>query len=268
MKYIQSFLFATICAALLTFSVNASAQTSKPGMVTVVRIQGEARYSSGDNVWHPLTPGKILGEGDVIQSGVDSLVDIVLNDPSARPQITSAVRPPAVDASGAPMKTFNSATEQNVIRLQSDTVLAIDKLTIADTGVDKVTDTELDLRQGKIFGNVKKISATSQFLVKTPTGVAGIRGTTFILGANGDVTVLAGSVVVSHVGANGRVETVVLGAGESFNPDTGQVTHMTLKQLVRQLQQAVAIITAPVGTTITFPNDQTTIYISPYAGRR
>jgi len=84
-----------------------------------------------------------------------------------------------------------------VIRMQADTVLAIDKLLISNTGVDAVSDTELDLRQGTIFGNVKKLSAASQYLIKTPNGVAGVRGTTFVVGANGGVTVLVGSLVLS-----------------------------------------------------------------------
>ena len=66
--------------------------------------------------------------------------------------------------------------EQNVIRMWGNTVLAIDKLTQFDTGVQTVSDTELDLRAGRIFFNVKKMSATSQFIIKIPNGVAGIRG--------------------------------------------------------------------------------------------
>ena len=86
--------------------------------------------------------------------------------------------------------TTHAAAEQNVIRMQADTVLAIDKLLISNTGVDAVSDTELDLRQGTIFGNVKKLSATSQYLIKMPNGIAGVRGTTFIISANGDITVI------------------------------------------------------------------------------
>jgi len=73
-----------------------------------------------------------------------------------------------------------TAVRHDVIRVTSDTVLAIDKLSSVNTGADKVTETELDLRSGKIFGAVKKQSAASRFEVKIPNGVAGIRGTIFL----------------------------------------------------------------------------------------
>ena len=64
--------------------------------------------------------------------------------------------------------SYKPMVEQNVIRMWGNTVLAIDKLTQFDTGVQTVSDTELDLRAGRIFFNVKKISATSQFIIKIP----------------------------------------------------------------------------------------------------
>jgi len=121
------------------------------------------------------------------------------------------------------------------------------------------------LRQGTIFGNVKKLSAASQYLIKTPNGVAGIRGTTFILGANGDITVISGSMVASHTGSNGQVTTVVLGPGDQYNPRTGQTTHLTARELRRAERTAVFTITVVEGI-ISFAHDKTIIYISPTQG--
>ena len=61
MKYIQTLITMLVGGVVLALGSSAVAQTVKPCMVTVVRIQGEARYSLGDNVWHPLLVGKILG---------------------------------------------------------------------------------------------------------------------------------------------------------------------------------------------------------------
>jgi hypothetical protein len=149
--------------------------------------------------------------------------------------------------------------------MESDTVLAIDKLLISNTGVDAVSDTELDLRQGTIFGNVKKLSAASQYLIKTPNGIAGIRGTTFIISANGDITVISGSMVASHVGPNGQVSTVVLGPGDQYDPSTGQVIHLTAQELQHAEQTAIFIMTLEKGI-ISFAHDRTIIYISPTHG--
>src|SRR5476651_1368515 len=236
MKHIQTFIFGAICVAVLAFTASASAQTVKQGVVTVVRIEGTARYSSGDNVWHDLSPGKTLGANDVIQTAADSTVDLVLADKAAHVNSQAS----GVASSYAPLSSggggSQSAPEQNIVRLQADTMLAIDKFTFSQTGADTVSDTELDLRAGKIFGNVKKISAASHYLVKMPGGVAGIRGTIFILGSNGAITVLFGSVVISAVGANGQVFTTVLCAGETYNPETHQVSRITPRELVAQIR--------------------------------
>ena len=70
-----------LCGTMLVLAVAASAQTLKPGVATIVRIQGEARYSPGDGTWHPLLVGKILGAGAIIQTGHNGNVDMVLGKP-------------------------------------------------------------------------------------------------------------------------------------------------------------------------------------------
>jgi hypothetical protein len=279
MKHIQAFISTVICAAFVALTSTASAQDVKQGVVTVVRIQGEARYSSGDNVWHPLMAGKTLGAGDVIETGANSTTDIVLSDKAAQVSLRSNAGSPiggVVNIAGLPQYNAGrpqSAPEQNVIRLQADTVLAVDKFNYSQTGADTVTDTELDLRAGKIFGNVKKVSAASKYLVKMPTGVAGIRGTAFLLGSNGDVTVLEGSVVISAIGVNGTVFTTVLAAGDQYNPQSGQVIHgintvqfinavLTAKALVIAVNELVDVTVAPSANG----QDTTTVHVSPTSG--
>ena len=66
-----------------------------------------------------------------------------------------------------------------------NTLLGIDKLTVTQTGADVVTETQLDLKAGHIFGMVKKMSAASKYEVKIPNGVAGIRGTVYDISAEG-----------------------------------------------------------------------------------
>jgi hypothetical protein len=180
MKYIQTLITVAIGGALLALGdSSAIAQSVKPCMVTVVRIQGQARYSLGDNAWHPLVVGKILRAGAIIQSAVNSTVDVVLGgNPVAMPQANPSPTKitPAADPNVRGWVSYKPMVQQNVIRLFGNTVLAVDKLTVADTGVDTVSDTEIDLRAGGVFLNIEKMSATSQFIIKIPDGVAGIRG--------------------------------------------------------------------------------------------
>jgi hypothetical protein len=267
MKFFQAFVSALVGGFVLSLAVGAHAQsTTKQGYATIVRIEGEARYSAGDNVWHPLTVGQTLGPGNVIQSAPNARVDIVLGDRIPQRIATTPDKvAPAVDAKVRDMISYQAKAEQNVIRMEGNTILAIDKLQIGNTGVDAVSDTELDLRQGTIFGSVKKLSAESKYLIKTPNSIAGVRGTTFTMSANGDLTVISGSMVVSHTGPNGQVTTVVLGPGEQYDPNTGQTTQLTPQELRQDEQTAIFTVTIVEGV-ISFANDRTIIYISPTAG--
>jgi hypothetical protein len=267
MKISQAIAAALVGGFVLTFAVGAHAQpNTKPGCATIVRIEGEARYSPGDNTWHPLTVGQTLGPGNVIQTAADSKVDIVLGD-----KITDQIAPVpdtvalSHDSNVRGMVSYKAVAEQNVIRMESDTVLAIDKLLILNTGVDAVSDTELDLRQGTIFGSLKKLSAASTYQIKTPNGMAAIRGTTFMMSANGNITVISGSMVASHVGPNGQISTVVLGPGEQNDPATGQTTQLTPQEL-REAEQTAVFITTLERGIISFARDRTIIFISPTHG--
>ncbi|MGA2788308.1 MAG: hypothetical protein ABSF60_12350 [Verrucomicrobiota bacterium] len=238
MKYVQTLVFAAIWGFALSLSVGAAAQSTQPGVATVVRIVGEARYSLGDGVWHPLVAGKILAAGSVIQAGHSGTVDVVLGRkilmPQAEPLPDRVTAAPDTEVRG--LVSYKPAAEQNAIRLTSDTVLAIDKLTVSDTGVDTVSDTELDLRQGGIYCSVKKLSGASQYLIKIPNGIAGVRGTLFYLDVTGKCYVIprkdAGtgyqsSVVLSIIPPGGKPPiTVVVGEGSQFDPNSGLISPM------------------------------------------
>ncbi len=284
MKY-----FVSIGVAVLAFATIASAQSATQGIATVVRIQGTARYSTGDNVWHTLTTGTTLGENDVVQTAANSTVDLVLGDKAVRVNAGAgdgSLIGGDVKIAGLPITPIsaggNAAPQQNIVRLLPDTELAIDKFTYSQTGADTVTDTELNLKAGKIFGNVKKISAASQFVVKTPTGVAGIRGTSVYFGADGSATVVDGSAVISEV-INGTTVTVTLTEGQSFDPATydsskpaqDQVTTLGASALedakndaeyIVATDDAACNVQVSVTAIINTVGDTTTIHISPETG--
>jgi len=146
--------------------------------------------------------------------------------------------------------------------------LAINKLMISDTGVGTVSDTELDLRKGGIFGNVKKLSADSQFLIDMPNGVAGVRGTTFSLSVDPSTLaaicqVLTGSMVVSQTSSGGTT-TEVVNSLQALNA-LGQVVALSQEAISALESEATFTVTIMEGI-ITFANDTTTVYISPVSG--
>jgi hypothetical protein len=246
-KMLVNWLVACAVAVAMVTSAQAAERAGK-----VVRVKGSARYSTGNNVWQPLHVGTVLKAGAIVQTAKDSFVDIVLggSDAVLRPPIAGIGK----NGPGAP---------QDIVRVWEDSVLAIDKRTAVETGADKVTETQLDLRSGKILGSVKKMAAASRFEVKIPNGVAGIRGTLFSLSADGVVAVAIGQVVISWTKADGTTGTQAVSEGWQFDIRTGELTKIpeaALKPLEELLE--VVFFTAPTRFVI----DQTIFFVSPTDG--
>ncbi len=214
------------CAIAVAMVSTLSAQTAADGGAKVVRVKGPARYTTGNGVWQPLKAGAVLRPGTVVQTSTEkgSYIDLVLGDGSAALP-TPVVYKPYIPSSMAPSVAYRPSSEQNIVRVWENTALGIDKLTSMSTGADVVTETQLDLKTGRITGNVKKMSAASKYEVKLPNGVAGIRGTSYDMTAEGVVRVMVGSVVVAWVDPKtGNVVTQVVMGSQQYDARTGQVT--------------------------------------------
>jgi hypothetical protein len=257
------------CGVVLAMTSTLSAQTVKEGSAKVVRIKGDARwFPDGNNSqMHPLKVGDVLRAGSTIQTSRDkgAYVDLILGEGGGG--AVTAAPSTASDPFAAPM-AYKPTAEQNIVRVKEDSVLGIDKLTSTDTGADVVTDTQLDLRRGRIFGNVKKMSAASKYEVKIPNGVAGIRGTTYEISSEGVIRVSVGSVVIAYVGADGTVVTQVVMGGQQFDARSGQVTPMPpsfLKDLDATGRESRVYGEDREGT---YEHNHTIYHLSPTHGRR
>ena len=252
------------CGIVLAMTSTLSAQTVKEGSAKVVRIKGDARWflDGNSSAMHTLKVGDVLRAGATIQTSRDkgAYVDLVLGEGTG-----SVAAPSTTDPFATPM-AYRPTAEQNIVRVKEDTVLGIDKLTSTETGADVITDTQLDLRRGRIFGNVKKMSAASKYEVKIPNGVAGIRGTTYEITAEGVVRVSVGSVVIAYVGADGTVVTQVVMGGQQFDARSGQVTPMPpafLKELDATGHESRIYGDDRDGT---YEHDHTIYHVSPTHG--
>src|SRR6266404_4410171 len=263
MKNIRSLVQGLVAGALaLAFVSTAAAQTPTQGAAKVVRIKGSARYSTGNNVWVPVKLGSVLKPGTVIQTGLEhgAFVDLVLGDGEAPVPGGSGA---GGAAGGGDSMFYQPNSEQNIVRVSGNSILAIDKLTTTETGADVVTETQLDLRAGKIFGNVKKMSAASKYEVKIPNGVAGIRGTIYQISADGVVQVLVGSLVIAYVGPDGTVVTQVVVGGQQFDARTGQITPIPQIIIKDLIKEAKAARIGPNTPPTTFTVDHTIYFVSP-----
>jgi hypothetical protein len=180
-----------IAGALLVASQPVMAAPQQ-GKATVTSVKGAAEYSSG-GAWAALKAGTVLTGGSIIKTGA-----------------------------GAQVKLNMGVNGEGVVVTENSTV-GIDKLTFEQTGADTVAETQLDLKAGRILGNIKKSSPASRFEIKTPTGVAGIRGTKFDIGANGVVKVKSGCVICIYVDPSGQVTSHEVCGGFKFVPGVGVV---------------------------------------------
>lgn len=224
-KTLAWMLAAALSLALIS---NATAQDSKQRTGKVVRIKGDARYSTGNKVWQPLKVGTTLKSGYIVQTAPNSFADVVINEEATAAPVAIAPVPTSTTSKagggggggGAAVPT----PDQDVIRVLDDTYVVFDSMAATATGADVVTETMLDLKKGSIFGSVKKQAAASRFEIKTPNGVAGIRGTWFLIDSLNNISCLAGSVIAALTDAAGNVVTQVINGGQRFDAGTKQVS--------------------------------------------
>jgi hypothetical protein len=190
MKSFRRLSWGYIVALAAAVLMSASAQADTKHNRAVVRsIHGGAQVSNNKGqTWSAAKVGQFLGASSVIKTASDGTVDLFLGDNGP------------------------------VVRVTPDSSMGIDKLDLDNTGIEKVIETQLDLRNGRILGSVKKMAAASKYEVKTPVGVAGIRGTEYSIDARGKVSIVTGSAVVVYVIDGVILAPVNVGAGQTVTP--------------------------------------------------
>ena len=138
----------------------------------VLSVSGVAIATSPQAGDRSLKQGDLLGRGDEVTVGDESYVDLAYDK-----------------------------DRQNVTRLESNTHVKI----------ASVVPGKLDLSNGSVFAKMKKLPRHSEFEVKTPTAVASVRGTEYLIRhARGHTEVLnasASPVFVYGVKTDGTKDT-------------------------------------------------------------
>ncbi len=180
--------YVALACSLMAISSEAAQMLVNKAVVRAAR--GTTQYKAGKGSWKKISVGMIFNPNTAVQTGPDSSIDLFLNDNGP------------------------------VVRVTASTELSLDKLDITDTGVEKIINTQLDLRSGRILGNVKHLAEASKYEVKTPRGVAGIRGTDYDIRADGTVHVITGTVVMVYTTPSGP-RPVTVNAGQTATAPVG-----------------------------------------------
>ncbi|MEQ2009162.1 MAG: FecR domain-containing protein [Limisphaerales bacterium] len=167
---------SVLLAALWLFA--AGAQAASPGAAQVKKVVGTVTYTDAKG-GGPLTEGQILFQGATITTGAGSYADLFLG------------------------------VNGDSLRVEADSTIALNKLEYTKAA-EVVVNTELEVKKGATVANVvNKLSKASKYEIKTPAGVAGIRGTVLRAGTT-RIVCLIGKVEFRPI-AGGGMQLVIGG---------------------------------------------------------
>lgn len=226
------------------------AQTAVPGKILAVRVVGDVSAVRGaDKTTVKLKNNDAVTQGEVVVTGKGSSVVLVFSNGST-------------------------------VSLAENSRLSVDEFMQDPFGQDiKVADltsepstshTKLSLTYGELVGNVKKLKGDSSYMIDTPVGAAGIRGTTFrivyrpsgtgqaffsLSTATGEIIFQGTTGTPVPVPANQEVVAQVTvndttGAVESVQVTTQGISQQAKQVIEQQVAQAVQSLDT---TTITSP---------------
>jgi hypothetical protein len=178
----------------------------------VIATSGPAEHASGTNPYTPLAPGMMLGEGDRIRTGHNGFVTLELPDGSH-------------------------------VTVSQDGMLEVGKL--RRTALTGAGDRVLDLQHGEVESQVTHATKKDdRFQIRSPSVVAGVRGTRFKVAYDGDARTTAVEVLDGAVGVD-PAET----HGHAAAPPPGvplQASAQLVKARFGNVTQAGAAIGGPV----------------------
>ncbi len=154
MKNALRLALGALCA--LAFSVAAQAADLVAGLYKANQAIGDVTYKlPGSSEFLPVVNGRPLPQGVVIKTGAKSTVSIEFNSGA-----TALIRPNTqIEISKFEQALFSGGA----------------------TGPEEpaVSSTKMMLLNGEVVSNVKKLKTGSEYVVNTPIGAAGVRGTFF-----------------------------------------------------------------------------------------
>jgi hypothetical protein len=182
-----------VVGILAAMGLSTACAETQSGELRVKSVQGAVSYCTSPSTWLELKPEMVLHRGAILKTAADSSADLVLE--------------------------YNGTA----LRMTPGTVLELARLDKVVAGEDLVTETSLNLKAGSVFGSQRKLAKPSKFEITVPGGVVTIRGTEYLVSADGSVTCFDGEVAVSFDSPERSGSNVQVPAGFSLNAATTRV---------------------------------------------
>lgn len=225
----------------MIFSLAAAAPSwAQDANGVMMVVKGDIKVTSGkDGKTEGAKVGRKVFAGDSITAGPDSRAKVVMSD-------------------------------RNILNVSPDSKIVIEKYATDAKGDSK--NVEIKVEYGKVRAQIeqKYDGDKSKFNIKTPTAVAGVRGTDFITGFNRttrqtSVITFSGMVAVGNMGPNGQIQNAVfVRPGQTTNVGVGATPEapkaMPKEELNQMNQDSAAAAPAPAApqtqTAAPAPQDQ------------
>lgn len=175
------FFTAVLMSAGFLFTSQAEA---REGSAMVRTVSGEATMSIDGKNWSPLKVGTVLRTGATVKTSKDAQADLFLG------------------------------LNGSMLRLAGNSELTFNRLTIADSPIEPIAQTEMLLKSGRAIGSVRKLPVGSSYVIKTPKGEANVKGTVYEINAEGELIVVSGKVKYTD-STNGN--EVLIASGEKYS---------------------------------------------------
>ena len=177
--------------SLLIFSSALCHAALQNGKFEVLIIKGQSSLINPQSIKEPMVKGKLFEQGYKVETNKDSTVELSLSNGS-----TILVNPETL----VEVRTFRQVASNLIVE---GAYQKLDK-------EPSPSVVEVFVIKGKIIGEVRKLNPQSSFTIKSPAGVARIRGTVYSVEYSRNETTRTGNMEVACV--KGSVEVTINGS--------------------------------------------------------
>src|SRR5215475_3605583 len=113
MKNLRGVISSLVAGAVALAMVSTVAAQTTTGKAKVIKMKGQARFTTGNGVWQPLKVGDVLKPGTVIQTAMEkgSYVDLVLGEGAGGTVVEVGG---GASAAASPVANYQSKGQQNL----------------------------------------------------------------------------------------------------------------------------------------------------------
>lgn len=184
---------------------------SQAAELLVQSVRGQGSYCADKVNWLPLAPDVVLTQGAILRTEGNSTADVVI-------------------------KSSGTA-----LRLNPSTLLEVTRLEKEVAGEEVITRTALELRTGALIGSQRKLENPSTFQIQTRAGTVTIRGTKYLVKADGTVRCFTGSIWMDNNSVGGTEPGIAVPAGFSFDPATKAISAIEPGMMVALITDVDAV---------------------------